>query len=190
MIPFVVRILIFFCCINGLNAQTTDSIKSVLTNTVVVKATRIPIPFLREPFSLSKYEAGLSQDIRQQLSLQEYLSHMSGVFTMNANNYAQDLRIAIRGFGSRAAFGIRGIKIIVDGIPETTPDGQGQIDNLNLGIIQSMEVLKGPASALYGNASGGVINILSDKNFKENFIETGLTFGSYQMQQYLSLIHI
>lgn len=183
MIHYITCIFIFLCYLQSTTAQT-DTIKSVLTGTVLVKATRIPIPFLREPFSLTRYQASPLQDIRQQLSLQEYLSQVSGVFTMNANNYAQDLRISIRGFGSRAAFGIRGIKIIVDGIPETTPDGQGQIDNLNLGIIQYMEILKGPSSALYGNASGGVINILSEEKFKANFVEAGLTFGSYQMQQY------
>ncbi len=183
MIRYVTSLVMFFFCLQIVNAQL-DSLSSVTTGTVLVKATRIPIPLLREPFSLSKYQKSPLQDTRQQLSFQEYLSHISGVFSMNANNYAQDLRIAIRGFGSRAAFGIRGIKIIVDGIPETTPDGQGQIDNLNLGVIESIEVLKGPASALYGNASGGVISIFSQEKIKENFIEAGLTLGSFQMQQY------
>ncbi|MEZ4992556.1 MAG: TonB-dependent receptor [Saprospiraceae bacterium] len=97
--------------------------------------------------------------------------------------HAQDLRISIRG-SARSAFGIRGVKIVVDGIPETTPDGQGQIDNLNIGIIDRMEVLKGPSSALYGNASGGVIQIHTRENFDRNFLNAGLTFGSFNMQQY------
>ena len=76
--------------------------------------------------------------------MQEYLISVPGLFTQNANNYAQDLRISLRGFGARAAFGIRGIKIIVDGIPETTPDGQGQLDNLPLGMLKNFEVLRDP----------------------------------------------
>ena len=106
------------------------------------------------------------------------------MFTLNANNFAQDLRISIRGFGARSAFGIRGIKLIVDGIPETTPDGQGQLDNLNLGIIERVEVIRGPSASLYGNASGGVIKINSISNFENNFVNLKSTYGSYGMQNY------
>ena len=77
------------------------------------------------------------QNIFQQITLQDYLRVSTGLFTQNANNYAQDLRVSLRGFGARSAFGIRGVKIIVDGIPETTPDGQGQIDNIPLGLLKN-----------------------------------------------------
>ena len=82
------------------------------------------LPFLYPVETISPNWAGPSR------SLQEYLTAIPGVFTLNSSNYAQDLRISIRGFGARAGFGIRGIKLVVDGIPETTPDGQGQLDNL------------------------------------------------------------
>ena len=85
--------------------------------------------------------------------MQEYIEDLPGLISFNRSNYAQDLRISIRGFGSRAAFGIRGIKLIVDGIPETTPDGQGQLDNLPLGILSSIEILRGPSAVRYGNAA-------------------------------------
>ncbi len=68
----------------------------------------------------------------------------------------------IRGFGSRSAFGVRGIRLYVDGIPATMPDGQGQISNIDINSIQDVEVLRGPFSALYGNASGGVINVTTE----------------------------
>ena len=134
--------------------------------------------------SLSIIDSSINLNILQQNSLQEYLNKVPGVFTLNANNFAQDLRISIRGFGARSAFGIRGIKLVVDGIPETTPDGQGQLDNLNLGIIKKIEVIRGPSASLYGNASGGVINIESLSDFKNDFVNLKTTIGSYGMENY------
>ena len=75
----------------------------------------------------------------------------------NRQNYAQDLQISSRGFGARATFGVRGIRLIADGIPATMPDGQGQAATFALGSAERIEVLRGPFSSLYGNASGGVI---------------------------------
>ncbi|MEM1324582.1 MAG: TonB-dependent receptor [Bacteroidota bacterium] len=152
--------------------------------TFTIQADRIQPSSLRQPYAVSTYKATELQETRQQLSLQEYVSHIPGLFSLNANNYAQDLRISMRGFGARSAFGIRGIKLIVDGIPETTPDGQGQVDNLNLGIIERVEVLKGSASALYGNASGGVINIQTISLIDSNFLSFRPTIGAFGLQQY------
>ena len=151
---------------------------------VTISAPKINTEINKIPLSVFKYEAGIVQSSQQQLSLQEYIYNVPGLITMNANNYAQDLRISIRGFGARAAFGIRGIKIIVDGIPETTPDGQGQVDNLNIGIVQNIEVIRGPASSLYGNASGGVISVNTVSDFTKDYVNAGLTFGSFNFQQY------
>ncbi len=170
------------CVGSHLNAQ--EDTLNTLIDEVEIRATRISTSPLQQPYSLATYNAGTLQETRQQLSLQEYLYQIPGLFSLNANNYAQDLRISIRGFGARAAFGIRGVKIVVDGIPETTPDGQGQIDNLNVGIVERLEVLKGPSAALYGNASGGVIQVYSKADFEENFAKAALTFGSFGMQQY------
>ena len=83
---------------------------------------------------------------------------------MNDNNFAQDLRISIRGVGTRSSFGVRGIKILVDGVPESTPDGQAQLDNLDLSFIKSMQIFQGANSPLFGNASGGAINFITFKN--------------------------
>src|SRR6267378_4208571 len=87
------------------------------------------------------------------------LANVPGVFVANRYNFSQDQRISIRGFGARSAFAVRGIKILVDGIPQTLPDGQGQLTNLELGEVERIEVLRGSTSSLFGNASGGVISV-------------------------------
>jgi len=138
--------------------NTTDSLLTVELEEVEISAYRAKTSVLNAPISLSvaKIPANWSGPSR---SLQEYLTTIPGVLTLNGSNYAQDLRISIRGFGARAAFGIRGIKLVVDGIPETTPDGQGQLDNLPLSLIREISVIRGPSALRYGNASGGVIAI-------------------------------
>ena len=162
----------------------TDSILQADIEPIQVTALRLNTDLLSAPVSINIHDVTTLQGISQQLSLQDYMVNSAGVFMMNANNYAQDLRISIRGYGARAAFGIRGIKLIVDGIPETTPDGQGQVDNLVLNQIKKIEVLKGPSSSIYGNASGGVILINSFDDFVKNYVEGSATLGAYGMSQY------
>lgn len=160
-----------------------DSIRTERIAPVILKVSRIEATKLSVPLSISKLEFS-ERPYQQQLSFAEYLTEVPGLFTMNSQNFSQDLRISIRGFGARSAFGIRGIKLLVDGIPETTPDGQGQIDNLNLSIIESIEVIKGPAATLYGNASGGVISISTFADFDKSFFEARSTYGSYNLNNY------
>ena len=147
--------LLFF--INIVQAQNSSKTSTITLDEVAIKALKLETPRSLLPYSVSVINLEEIQAVHQQLSLQEYLGAVPGLFSLNATNYAQDLRISIRGFGARAAFGIRGIKLIVDGIPETTPDGQGQLDNLPLGLLKNIEVLRGPSASLYGNASGGVL---------------------------------
>ncbi len=92
-----------------------------------------------------------------QVNLSEALNRVPGLTILNRHNYAQDLQLSIRGFGARSAFGIRGIRLLIDGIPATTPDGQGQGSSVSLTSTDRMEVLRGPLAQLYGNSSGGVI---------------------------------
>ncbi|MBT8309697.1 MAG: TonB-dependent receptor, partial [Flavobacteriaceae bacterium] len=153
-------------------------------DSVIITATRLQESQLAIPLSTTKLNFSETQFIRQQLSFQEYLNEVPGLFSLNANNYSQDLRISLRGFGSRSAFGIRGIKLLVDGIPETTPDGQGQLDNLNLGIIEDIEVIRGPSATLYGNASGGIISIRTMNTVKKPFFEGDISIGNYGFQKY------
>lgn len=166
-----------------LEAQV-DSLKTETLPEVTLQASRIVATKLSIPISVTTIDVIDIKDMSQQLSLNDYINVVPGLFALNANNFSQDLRVSIRGFGARSSFGIRGVKIMVDGIPETTPDGQGQIDNLNLGAIEKMEIISGPSSTLYGNASGGVINILTKSNIESNYLKLASTFGSYDLKQY------
>ncbi|TVP81059.1 MAG: TonB-dependent receptor [Puniceicoccaceae bacterium] len=145
--------------------------------TLTVEATRMERPLNDVPAAISRIDAASIQRGQRQLTLDESLQEVPGVFILNPDNFAQDTRIAIRGFGAQSDFGIRGIRLIVDGISATTPDGQGQVDGIDFGSADRIEVLRGPASALYGSASGGIIRIESESGPAIPFIETRLSGG-------------
>lgn len=130
-------------------------------DTVVVTATREADDALQVPAAIDAIDAGELQRAQPQLQLSESLQRVPGVVARDRNNYAQDLQISIRGYGARAAFGVRGLRLYSDGIPATMPDGQGQVSHFALESAQRIEVLRGPFSALYGNSSGGVISVFS-----------------------------
>ena len=96
---------------------------------------------------------------QQTVGIDEALNNLPGVVVANRYNYSLDQRISIRGFGSRSNFGVRGLKILLDGIPQTLPDGQSQLTNVDFADLDRAEVLRGASSSLYGNASGGVISL-------------------------------
>lgn len=156
---------------NNTDQQTID--------TILVTATRMSKNVKSIAGAISLVDGDYVQRAQQQLALDESLAVVPGVFFQNRYNFAQDLRISIRGFGSRSSFGVRGIKIIVDGIPETLADGQTQVDSIDLGAIAQIEVLRGSSSALYGNAAGGVINIQSEHGSVIPFIDGRFSFGDY-----------
>ena len=151
---------------------------------IIVRATRMDKRIDEIPAAISVIAKDDIQLGRQQLGLDESLAAIPGLFMQDRYNFAQDLRIAIRGFGARSNFGIRGVKILVDGIPESLPDGQGQSDGIDIGSIEQIEVLRGPASSLYGNASGGVINITSERGPDDPFVEIRLSFGEFDFQKF------
>ena len=146
---------------------------------IVVTATRMATPLRSIPRAISVVDKSRIQDATQQLALDEALAGVPGLYMQNRYNFAQDLRISLRGFGARSSFGIRGIRIIVDGIPETLPDGQAQVDSIDIGSAEQIEVLRGPASSLYGNASGGVISVRSELGASPPFAEIRLAGGDY-----------
>ena len=157
-----------------------DSLQQkIVLKEITLDAARIKSPKSILPFALTYKTFPQTQLNNAQNSLQDYIQGVPGLFAQNTQNFAQDLRVSIRGFGARSAFGIRGIQLIVDGIPETTPDGQGQLDNLPLGLIQSLTVLRGPASTFYGNAAGGVIQINTLSDFEDDFVRFRAQGGSF-----------
>ncbi|MEO0606012.1 MAG: TonB-dependent receptor plug domain-containing protein, partial [Myxococcota bacterium] len=119
-------------------------------------------------------------DGRPTIELGEALSQVPGVFVSNRTNFAQDSRIAIRGFGARAAFGVRGIRVLLDGIPLTLPDGKSQIDSIDMANLGRLEVLRGPSGSAYGNASGGVLTLTTRRAEGEGIeVDADTTLGSF-----------
>jgi len=165
-------------------AQSVDEdTDSTRLEEIVVRATRMERRISQIPAAISVISKEEIQRGRQQLGLDESLSGMPGVFIQDRYNFSRDLRISIRGFGARSAFGIQGIKILVDGIPETLPDGNSNSDGIDLGSTERIEVIRGPSSSLYGNASGGVINITSERGPSIPFVETRFSAGDYGFNQ-------
>ena len=116
------------------------------------------------------------------INLSEALARVPGLIVNNRNNYAQDLQVSSRGFGARATFGVRGLRLYSDGIPATMPDGQGQVSHFDLAGASRIEVLRGPFSVLYGNSSGGVIAAFSSP-VRERQGEVALDVGSDGLRQ-------
>jgi iron complex outermembrane receptor protein len=124
---------------------------------VVTTSNRFEQKSFDAPASLQAISREVIEDAGPQVNMSESLNRIPGVVALNRQNYAQDLQISIRGFGARTTFGVRGIRIIVDGIPATIPDGQGQSATVSLTSTDRIEVLRGPLAQLYGNSAGGVI---------------------------------
>src|SRR5256712_2382937 len=143
----------------ALYGQTQDTTRLCTLPPTTVSVTRAELPLTKVPLSVHSVDRVEIRRAKPTWGLDEALANVPGVFVANRYNFSQDQRISIRGFGARSAFAVRGLKILVDGIPQSLPDGQGQLTNLELGEVDRIEVLRGSASALYGNASGGVINI-------------------------------
>src|SRR5918992_4434603 len=146
---------------------------------VVVTATRVPQPSLEIPASVDRIYADEIRQGRPQVNLSESLGRVPGIVIQDRGNYAQDFRVQSRGFGARAPFGVRGIRLIADGIPATMPDGQGQGATFALGSAERIEVLRGPFSSLYGNSAGGVIVVDTEDPPEPPAGEASLWVGSY-----------
>src|ERR1051326_6055762 len=165
--------------------QQPDTTKPYTLPPPTLSVTRAELPLAKVPLAVQTVDRQAINRARPTWGLDEALAVVPGVYAANRYNFSQDQRISIRGFGARSAFAVRGIKILIDGIPQTLPDGQGQLTNLELGESDRIEVLRGSASALFGNASGGVISIWTDptapKQLSQDVRFVGGTFDRHDL---------
>ena len=151
---------------------------------VVVSATRAEVRAFDAPAAIGAVDASLIQSAGPGVNLSESLNRIPGITVLNRQNYAQDLQLSIRGFGARSTFGIRGVRVIVDGIPATMPDGQGQASSIVLPAASRIEVLRGPLALLYGNAGGGVVQVFSEAGADRPTVTLGAAAGPYDFHRY------
>ncbi len=164
-----------------------DSVPVYRLEGITVTVSRSEQEVQKLPYAIGVLGASEIQALQTAISLAEALPEIPGVFVSNRYNFALGDRISIRGFGARSQFGVRGIRIIQDGIPLTLPDGQSQLNNLDLSAAGRIEVIRGPASALYGNASGGVVSVQTESPPPRPLVADaralGGSFGSSRLYQ-------
>jgi iron complex outermembrane recepter protein len=164
-------------------AQTPPPEAAARLAPVVVTATRTEVSAFDVPASIDRVGSDTIHDGKPQINLSESLGGVPGLLARDRQNYAQDVQLSVRGFGARSTFGIRGVRLYVDGIPATLPDGQGQITNVELGTADRIEVLRGPFSALYGNSSGGVIQVFSEDGHGPPTLSAGAAVASFDTRR-------
>jgi len=145
----------------------------------VVTATRVETNSFDLPVSIDVVGKENIQDAQLGMTLSESLIRVPGLTAQNRTQLAQDPQISSRGYGARSAFGVRGIRVYVDGISLTTPDGISQPGNIDLETVKSIEVMRGPFSTMYGSSSGGVIQLITEDSPKDPEIKFGFLAGSY-----------
>ena len=186
-------LIIFFFVVSGwysLEAQVlvvgdssmarVDSL-SYETDDVVVTATRVEKKIIDIPYPVFRIN-NTQYEFARKVTFGDVVQNVPGLFLQNRYGN-HDVRISIRGFGSRSNSGIRGVRILLDGIPESEPDGQTRIEAIDFNAVGSIEIVKGNASSLYTNAPGGVINFINDINFPYSFVTQFNDFGSFELRQ-------
>jgi iron complex outermembrane receptor protein len=167
-------------------AAAQDTLPTFDLDSVVVSVAGTPIRLGASPFPISVIGKSDLRTGRTGMFLEEALQSLPGVQVQNRFNYAVGERVTIRGFGARAQFGVRGIHVVVDGIPATLPDGQSTLDHLDIGSLGRVEALRGPASAIYGNASGGVLRFETElptaTSLREEATVVAGSHGLFRMQ--------
>jgi iron complex outermembrane receptor protein len=149
-----------------------------MADVVVVSASRIEHNSFDLPAAIDVVDAARIRDGQMRVNASEALAAVPGLVAQNRQNYAQDLQISSRGFGARSAFGVRGVRLVSDGVPASMPDGQGQPSAFNLDMAERIEVLRGPFSAIYGNHSGGVIQLITRDGQGRPTLELNVAAGS------------
>jgi iron complex outermembrane receptor protein len=179
---FIYKFLVLFLLFSGyglLRAQEDTTIYQ--TEEIMVTGTRIEQKIIDIPFSVQRIDQS-SWISSRKIGLNDVLPTIPGLF-LQSRYGNHDVRVTIRGFGSRSNTGIRGVRILLDGIPESEPDGQTRIESIDFTSIGRIEVVKGNSSSLYPNAPGGVINFLTDKYFKRTFVLSENEFGSFDTRK-------
>ena len=138
--------------------QVPDTVRPLDVDTLVVRVLRSPVALDNSSHAISTAGVDDLRTGKAGVSLEEAVQALPGIQIQNRYNYSTGERVAIRGLGARSQFGVRGLKVLVDRIPATLPDGQSTLDHLDLGSLGRLEALRGPAASLYGNASGGVLS--------------------------------
>jgi iron complex outermembrane recepter protein len=146
---------------------------------VVITATRLATSSFEVPAAISSVPAEQLRYDGLGVNLADHVASVPGLLARNRNNYAQDQQVSIRGIGANSAFGIRGVRVYQDGMPASSPDGQGQVSQFNLESAERVEILRGPFSALYGNSSGGVIQVFTADGKAPTQLRTGVAYGSF-----------
>lgn len=173
-IPFAVM------CLSAQLAQA-EEVKTL--SSVVITATKTEQDSFDLPMSIDKVTKEQIQDGQLRMTLSESLARVPGITAQNRTQMAQDPQISSRGFGARSSFGVRGIRLYIDGIPLSMPDGSGNPGSIDLGMMESVEVMRGPFSALYGSSSGGVIQMLTSKSESGSEISADLLNGSFNTRR-------
>jgi len=168
-------LLVLFCC----GASADESADQTSLAPIVVTATRQAQAAFEFPASVDAVAPDQAGANSPGINPSEYLLGVAGVVARDRQNYAQDEQISIRGFGARSSFGVRDVRLFSDGIPASMPDGQGQVSNFNFDSADRIEVLRGPFAALYGNASGGVIQIFTADGGEPPELRSTLAAGDY-----------
>jgi iron complex outermembrane receptor protein len=163
----------------AIGAQADETSAPAELGPIVVTPARIEQAPFDVPAAIDVISAREIDANRLGINVSETLSTLPGVLARDRQNYAQDQQISVRGFGTRAPFGIVGVRLYVDGIPATMPDGQGQVSHFNLDSAERIEVLRGPFATLYGNAAGGVIQIFTAPGTLPPQAELEAVAGSY-----------
>lgn len=199
-----------FCLLSCLTASQSWGqnmpVTSSAMDTLEVTAPRLARELYATPAAVSTLDRDAIAQGQQRARLDEALVRVPGVFVQNRDNFAQGQRISIRGFGARAPFGVRGITVMVDGIPYTLPDGQAQLDAIDLDSAERIEVIRGPSSVLYGNAAGGVIAVttadgrdnpgtrlraeVGSDGYRKTSLQTGGSQGDWSHHVSLSALNV
>lgn len=176
--PFRLKAIASLFAASALAASARAADTQPLVDVVVISASRVEHTSFDLPAAIDVVGAARIRDGQMRVNASEALAAVPGLVAQNRGNYAQDLQISSRGFGARSAFGVRGVRLVSDGVPASMPDGQGQPSAFNLDMAERIEVLRGPFSAIYGNHSGGVIQLFTRDGQGRPTLDLSLSAGS------------